>query len=112
MPARFAESEIPVPPSASVDIALMRASLLLDSDPAAAARGASEVLSGAPGHAQAGLLLAAALRRLGDPSAAAAALAALARERPDSALLQLELGRAHAAAGAPAAAVAALRRAV
>jgi hypothetical protein len=62
-------------PSASVDLELMRASSLLDSDPSAAARRASGILAGSPGHPEANLLLAAACRRLGAPAAAAAALA-------------------------------------
>jgi len=90
----------------------MRASLLLDSDPAGAARRANGILAASPGHAEASLLLAAALRKLGDPAAAAAALESLTRERPDSALLQLELARACTAAGRGAEALTALRRAV
>jgi hypothetical protein len=45
---------------------MMRASLLLESDPAAAALSASDILAGNPGHPEASLLLAAACRRLGN----------------------------------------------
>ena len=49
----------------------MRASLLLESDPSAAAQRASGILAAVPGHPAAGLLLATARRKLGDPAAAA-----------------------------------------
>ena len=90
----------------------MRAALLLDSDPAAAAREAGAILAASPGHSEASLLLASACRRLGDAQAAAVILASLAAAHPDSALLQLETGRALAAAGRGGEALAALRRAV
>ena len=99
-------------PSASADLELMRASLLLESDPAAAARSANEILAGSPGHPAARLLLATARRKLGDPAAAAALLESLASARNDSPVRQLELGRAYAAAGRNAEAVTAFRRAV
>ena len=57
--------EIPVlNANASTDLQLVRASLLLETDPAAAARSAREMLASSPGHSQASLLLAAAYRRL------------------------------------------------
>ena len=99
-------------PSASVDLELMRASLLLESDPAAAAHRASGILAGSPGHPEANLLLAAACRKLGDSAAAAAALESLASTHRDTPLVQLELGRAYAAGGRSAAALAAFQRAV
>jgi len=89
----------------------MRASLLLESDPAAAARSAGEILACAPRHAAANLLLAIARRRLGDPLSAAALLESLASQG-DSPDIQLELGHAYAAAGRNAEARAAFRRAV
>jgi len=89
----------------------MRASLLLDTDPSAAAKRASDILARAPGHAAAGLLLATARRKLGDPAAAAAVLESLAGTH-DSAVIQLELGRAYVAAGRSADALAAFQRAV
>jgi predicted Zn-dependent protease len=90
----------------------MRASLLLESDPAAAAQRASDILAGFPGHPAAGLLLATAQRRLGDPTAAATLLESLASEQRDSPVVQFELGRAYAAAGRRAEAVSAFQRAV
>jgi tetratricopeptide (TPR) repeat protein len=99
-------------PSTSADLELMRASALLESDPAGAARRASDILCAWPGHAEASLLLGTALRRLGDGAAAAERLESLARANPDSPLLQLELGRAYASGARRAEAVAALRRAV
>jgi predicted Zn-dependent protease len=98
--------------SASPDLALMRASLLLESDPAAAARQASDILASWPGHDEANLLLANAYRRLGDAGAACRLLESLAQERPDSAVLQLELGRGYAAGGRGSDALTALQRAV
>jgi len=99
-------------PSASLDLELMRASRLLDSDPAAAARQASGMLARSPGHPEAKLLLAAACRKLGDPAAAAAALETLADADRDTPFIQLEIGRAFAAAGRTSAALAAFQRAV
>jgi predicted Zn-dependent protease len=98
--------------SASVDLELMRASQLLDSDPAAAARRSNEILARAPGHPEATLLLAAACRKLGDPAAAAAALESLADAQRETPLIQLELGRAFAAGRRRVEALAAFRRAV
>ena len=99
-------------PSASVDLDLMRASLLLDSDPAAAARRASIILAGSPGHPEATLLFAAASRKLADPEAATQALESLANAHRDTPLMQLEVGRAYAASGRSPEALAAFRRAV
>jgi predicted Zn-dependent protease len=90
----------------------MRASLLLESDPSAAAQRASEILAGFPGHPAAGLLLATARRRLGEPGAAATLLESLASAQRDSPVVQLELARCYAAAGRNAEAARALRRAV
>ena len=90
----------------------MRASMLLDSDPAAAARQASDILANSPGHAEANLLLATACRRLGDAATAAGVLESLTRAHPGSAVMQLELGRAYAAGARGAEALAAFQRAV
>jgi predicted Zn-dependent protease len=90
----------------------MRASLLLESDPGAAARRARDILAASPGHVEASLLLASASRRLGDAVGATAVLESLASALPDSVLVQLELGRAYAAANRGAEALTALRRAV
>jgi predicted Zn-dependent protease len=98
--------------SASADLELMRASLLLESNPAAAARRARDILASSPGHTEANLLLAAACRKLGDPAAAATVLESLGAAHLDSPLMQFELGRAYAAGGQGAAALTAFRRAV
>ena len=90
----------------------MRASLLLDSDPADAARRASSILASSPGHTEASLLLATAHRKLGNPAAAAALLESLARAHSESPFMQLELARAYAAGGRSAAALTTLRRVV
>jgi predicted Zn-dependent protease len=90
----------------------MRASVLLESDPAAAVRRATQILADSPGHPEASLLLATAQCRLGDPAAAAAVLEALTAAQPTSPLIQLELGRACAQGGRTRDAIAALQRAV
>lgn len=99
-------------PSTSADLELMRASALLDTDPADAARRASAILVVAPDHAEAKLLLAAACRRLGDPLAALNAIEEVAGQHPRSPVMQLELGRAYAAAGRGEQAIGAFRRSV
>jgi predicted Zn-dependent protease len=98
--------------SASPDLELMRASMLLETDPAAAARYASAVLASHPGHDAATLLLTTACRRLGNSSSALDIIAALADAQPGSALVQLELGRTYAASGRSSEAKTALERAV
>ncbi|HEX3847644.1 MAG TPA: sulfotransferase [Steroidobacteraceae bacterium] len=98
--------------SATHDLALMRASMALDADPAAAARCAADILAVSPQHETARLLLASARRRLKDPSGAVTAIEPLARAHPGSAFLELELGRAYGEAGRRADAAAAYERAV
>ncbi len=90
----------------------MRASMLLETDPAAAARHAGAVLESHPGHDAATLLLGAACRRLGNSSSAIGVMEALARAQPESALVQLELGRTYAACARSNDAKAALERAL
>jgi predicted Zn-dependent protease len=90
----------------------MRASLLLESDPSAAALRANDILEASPGHAAASLLLAMARRRLGEPAVAASVLESLASAQGDSSVILLELGRAYAAAGRTTEAAVAFRRAV
>jgi predicted Zn-dependent protease len=90
----------------------MRASLLIESDPAGAARRASEILAQAPGHTEASLLLAAACRNLGEPATAARVLEALVAAGGDAPAVLLELGRAYASSGRIAEAVGALEKAV
>ncbi len=98
--------------SGRADLELMRASMLLESDPQAALRCASAILEHSPAHEAAGLLLATACRRLGDADAALKLLLPLAAAQPASAVMQLELGRACAAAGRNAEAGAVLNKAV
>jgi tetratricopeptide (TPR) repeat protein len=98
--------------STSADLELMRASMLLETDPAAAARHASAVLKSQPGHDAATLLLTTACRRLGNSSSAVGIIEALANAQPASALVQLELGRTLAAAGRGVEARAVLERAL
>lgn len=98
--------------SASADLELMRASMLIETDPAAAARCAAGILAAWPGHEAASLLLAAACRRAGEPAGAISALESLVLAHPRGALPQLELGRTYAASGRGADAKAAFERAV
>lgn len=95
-----------------VDFKLMRASMLLDTDPAAAARVAGEILEFCPGHSAASLLLATACLSLGEGARACEVLESLARAQPASPMIQLELGRACRAAGKREPSLAAFRRAV
>jgi len=86
--------------------------MLLETDPAAAARQAGAVLQSHPGHDAASLLLTAACRRLGNSSDAIGIMEALALAQPASALVQLELGRTYAACARGREAKLALERAV
>ena len=85
--------------NATHDLALMRATLQLEDDPAVAAQAAGTVLGEDPANEAAGLLLAEASRRLGDAGRALGLLEVLVQAHPESAPLRLEVGRAHAAAG-------------
>ena len=98
--------------SASADLALMRASVLLASDPAGAAQRATEILAAWPRHAEASLLLATACRRLGDSATAVTVLESLIGMHATAAPLHLELAQAYAGAGRCAAALASCSRAV
>jgi len=93
-----------------VDLRLIRAASLLESDPAQAAREAAQILRVHGEHPAALLLLAAAHRASGDAQAAVAELGELSAARPDSAVIRLELGRALRAAGRDAEARTALER--
>lgn len=95
-----------------LDLALIRVAALLESDPAAAARAAQELVREHPGHAAAVLLLGAARRRSGELQAAAAAFSEVAATQPESAAVRLELGRALLAQGKPDEAFASLTRAL
>jgi tetratricopeptide (TPR) repeat protein len=90
----------------------MRASMLLETDPAAAARDAGAILLSHPGHEAASLLLSAACRRLGNSSSAVGIIEALASVQPTSAIVHLELGRTYAACARGSDAKAAFERAV
>jgi predicted Zn-dependent protease len=90
----------------------MRAAAFLDTDAAAAAREAAELLRQHPDNTAAALLLGTARRACGDSQAAAEVFAALARAQPDSAVIQLEYGRTLSAQSQPERAAAALERAV
>ncbi len=98
--------------TAAADLELMRASVRLDSDPAAAARAATDILSRFPAHEGATLLLATACRRLGDPSTAIGVLEPLAAALADVAVMHFELGRALAAGRQDGRAAEALQRAL
>lgn len=98
--------------TASLDVALDRASRLLGSDPALAGRQAEEILRVVDGHPAAQLILAASLRLTGRPGEALALLDRLARAQPQAPLVHYEHGLALGRLGRGEAAVAALRRAV
>jgi predicted Zn-dependent protease len=93
-----------------LDIALIRVAALLESDPAAAARAAQELVRKHPGHSAAVLLLGNAQRRSGDAAAAVAAFTELAAAQNGSAAVHLELARALLAQGKLTEAHAALTR--
>lgn len=99
-------------PASEVDFELIRVASLLESDPAAAAGAAAQIVRAHPGHLAALLLLGTAHRACGDAQAAAAEFAELAAAQPDSPVIRLELGRALRAAGRDAEALGALERAV
>jgi predicted Zn-dependent protease len=98
--------------SAATDLELMRASVLLDSDPMAAAHRARAILANIPQHGEANLLLAVACRLCGDLTTATSVLEYLVGAHPASPIMQLELGRTYAARGHSAEALAAFQRVV
>ena len=98
--------------ASDVDLRLIRIASLLESNPAAAAREAAQIVRSHPRHAAALLLLGTAHRACGNAPAAAAQLAELAAAQPDSAPVQLELGRTLAAQGDTERAFGALSRAL
>jgi tetratricopeptide (TPR) repeat protein len=98
--------------NATIDLELMRASMLLETEPAAAARQASEILANHPGSDAAGLLLSAACRRLGNSAGAVDVIESLALAQPGSAFMQLELGCTYAACKRTEEAITAFERAV
>jgi tetratricopeptide (TPR) repeat protein len=94
-----------------VDFKLIRAAALLESDPAAAAGAAAQILRTQPGHAAALLLLGTAHRASGDAQAAAREFAELAAAQPESPVIHLEFGRTLRVLGREAEARIALERA-
>jgi predicted Zn-dependent protease len=95
----------------TLQTALAHAARLLESDPAAAAAQAREILRAVPGHPQARLCLATALRRQDDPAGARAVLEPLATEQPRAPAVWLELGHVRAAMGDSGGAIGALKTA-
>jgi predicted Zn-dependent protease len=101
-----------LPEAQAIDVTLLKVAALLESDPAAAARAAQELVRAHPGNKAAVLLLGTAQRRCGDVRAASAAFAELVAKHPDSAAIRLELARALSAQGDAQRAREALERAV
>ncbi|MEP6967646.1 MAG: tetratricopeptide repeat protein, partial [Pseudomonadota bacterium] len=99
-------------PTGSLSDAIKRATSLLMSNPALAARQAAEVLRVVPGEPRAALVAATARRLGGDPQGARRLLKPLAEAQPGAASVHFELGQACAALGESDEAIAALRRAV
>ncbi|WP_374470634.1 sulfotransferase [Phenylobacterium sp.] len=99
-------------PQGTLATALSHAARLLTQSPALAEAQSREILKAAPGHPQALLLLAAALRRQGAPAAARDVAQPLAARHPQWAEAHAELGLALAALGDTRAAVTALERAI
>jgi predicted Zn-dependent protease len=98
--------------SSDVDFGLIRVAALLESDAAAAAREAAQLLRAHPGHPAVTLLLGTAYRSCGDPQAAVATFTELEAAQPQSAVIRLELARALRALGRDADAFGALQQAV
>jgi tetratricopeptide (TPR) repeat protein len=99
-------------PVGSLATALAHAARLLEARPALAEAQARAILESVPGHPEAELLLAQALRTQGDLTGAMAVLEPLAEAQPRWAAAHLELGLARAQAGRSHDAVAALDQAV
>ena len=99
-------------PTGTVEVALSHTARLLERDPALAAEQATEILKVAPGHPNATLLLAIALRGCGDPAAAQGLLAPLVARHPQWAAAHCELGLTLGSLRRGEDAVVSLRRAV
>lgn len=99
-------------PVGSLATALAHTARLLEARPDLAQAQAQAILEAVPGHPEALLLLARALRAQGDLTGALATLEPLARVQPRWAAAHLELGLARAASGRSRDAVAALDQAV
>lgn len=102
----------PTPATGTLATALAHAAGLLNQDPALAEAQAREILRVMPGHPEATLLLAMALRRRGGPGPALEVLEPVIRGRPQWPPVHQEAGLALADLGLGRAAVAALSRAV
>jgi tetratricopeptide (TPR) repeat protein len=102
----------PAEPVGTVEMALAHAARLLETQPAAAAEQAREILRAVPNHPIAQMLLGAALRALGDIDGALAVLEPLAQSQPHAAAVHYELGVALGSKGQGDRAIEALRRAV
>jgi predicted Zn-dependent protease len=103
--------EIGLAGTMAVDARLMRAATLLESDPAAAALEAVEILKEHPGHPAAMMLLGTARRGAGSPEAEVS-FSELAAAQPHSAPAHFELGRTLSLQGRDAEALKALNRAI
>lgn len=97
---------------AALEFELIRASALLEQDPAQAAKAAAEILKRDPSHETAQMLMLAAQRRLGKGGEAITIAESLAAATPESPVALLELARTYAAAGRHPEARASLERAV
>ena len=104
--------EQPSAGTGTIDTALSHAARLLESDPALAAEQAREVLSVAPGHPVAALLLGMASNLAGAFDKALAVLLPLARQQPKAAKVWLEVAVARIGAGERELATHALNRAI
>ena len=104
--------EQPSAGTGTIDTALSHAARLLESDPALAAEQAREVLSVAPGHPVAALLLGMASNLAGAFDKALAVLLPLARQQPKAAKVWLEVAVARIGAGERELATNALTRAI
>jgi tetratricopeptide (TPR) repeat protein len=102
----------PAEPTGTVDVALAHAARLLETQPAAAAAQASEILRVVPNHPVATMLLGAARRALGDVDGALELLEPLAQSQPNAAPVHYYLGLALGAKGQGDQAIGALRRSV
>src|SRR5262245_23174904 len=102
----------PAEPTGTVEMALAHAARMLETQPAAAAQQASEILRVVPNHPIATMLLGAARRALGDVDGSLALLEPLAVSQPNAAAVHYELGLALGLKGQGDRAIAELRRAV
>jgi len=105
-------TDLPSETTGTLATALAHAAGLLDSQPDLARQQAEEILRVLPAQPQAGLILAAALRRLGQVESALSVLEPMIRAHPDWPQVHLEAGLSLGALGLGRAAIAALQKAV